>query len=176
MKLVYFVLSKLKINKKSPYYSELVGAGYLGLCNAANNYEKNGYAFTTYAYKAVRCEILHELNMFLTDIPSSDCLESLFDSNLYIEDVEDKVFADEFLKDAEKILSKKQYKIFVDYISDKTLKDTSKTLNCSYSSVRWAKKKAVLKLRRKLKREGLYINGRNTLDQNSAVPRMQKSP
>lgn len=58
-KLIYFVLKK---NKLYHLTDELYDVGMIGLCKAANNFDKTkGYKFSTYAYTFIKNQILMEI-------------------------------------------------------------------------------------------------------------------
>lgn len=140
IRLVGFALKKMGIGSSCGSYPDLVGAGYLGLCLAALKWCKGSAAFSGFAYRSIKREIIRELryeNKFKLPFPTDDLFESLGD----LEKSELKILFEQFLETSE-LLSGHQKEIFCEFVRGSDTQKTAKRLGLTNSAVLKNKAKA----------------------------------
>lgn len=133
MRLVGFALKSMGIGGTYGSYPDLAGAGYLGLCLAALKWRRGGAAFSGFAYRSIKREILRELkneNKLKLPFPSDDRHQRLGD----LEKSELKILFEQFLKTSE-LLSGLQKQIFCEFIRGSDTQITAKRLGLTASAV-----------------------------------------
>lgn len=133
IRLVGFALKKMGIERNAENYADLCGSGYLGLCLAALKWHEGGAAFSGFAYRSIKCEILRTIKSEQKQKASTVCedyVESLSD----IEKSELRVLYEQFLQNCDK-LTNDQKAIFSAFVSGNDTRKTAKLLGITVSAV-----------------------------------------
>lgn len=147
IRLVYFVLKKMGIQKGGRDYDDLFGAGCVGLCNAAKAWkEGGGCAFSTFAFNAIKREILSALAAEKSSRYSFTSLDERLNflpaPQSRIDEIEAGVAFEEFLKASKTRLGATAGKVLRLSAEGKSGAQIAKKLGVSLSAVQKAKRKA----------------------------------
>lgn len=140
MKLVYFALHKY-YPKRFAYDEDLIQCGMIGLCEAADKYDPEMGAFTTFAIRGIRNRISYELKLrrkHVGQVSLSQPISGDAENDLTLEDVlpgdEDVEFID--IETMLSILSPREREVAELRLSGLNGKEISKQIGCSHETPR----------------------------------------
>lgn len=143
-------------------FEDLVQHGYLSVIKAINMYKGNGDNFIPYCIQAIRINyraLLKGQIKHHREIPDEYILEK--GDNDYLFTLEDEIIAYEKTKELYEALDKlspnERYIIGSFYIKNKAMGEIASTMDKNYNEIRYAKDKAIKKLRKCLEQH-LSVN------------------
>jgi RNA polymerase sigma factor (sigma-70 family) len=145
LNLIHFVLKKMKITKN---YEDFYGAGCIGLCVAANTWDKEkGSAFTTYACNIIKQKIINHMKCIKNPffLPIEQCENLCVYQEKGFANLEDKQLVQLILSNLDSFLDEDEAQVMRLIIADVSPIDIASQIGIDVFTVYNLRKTAIKK-------------------------------
>lgn len=163
IKLIYYVIKKMGLLYMQ---DEIIDVAYIGYTKALKGYKKENSAFSTFAFKCIKNEILRylltenrekrrtntsaiSLNSKVNEHTEDEFIEFIPDDFDLEETIETKIIVENIKNKAKTILTERQYKIFeMRFVDELTLEEIATKTNMTRSNCGQIVKRILDKLKK----------------------------